>query len=503
MIYLGIDLGTTFSLVAYVNDHGVPTLFPDFHDANNFRTPSVVHIGEGECLVGTTVEDILEDEPDLPHARFYKLSMGENTEAYSDHKNRIWWPQSLSALTLKKLLADVEAFASEEIGGVLITVPANFSDAQRRATREAAIMAGIKQIKLMDEPVAAATYYGFSEKQGEQTLFVYDLGGGTFDATILQASPDGLYALATAGNNRLGGKWVDEIIMEQVLEEFQRQHGIKPNDPASLQQVRRFAEECKLTLSKPGKGRVSKTLIIAGKTIDFVLTQDQFNQLVTQLVKETLEVCQQALDNAGLDWSMIDKVLLTGGSSLLPIVSHELSLASEIPKDALVCKQPHQAVAYGAAILANQVYNDSVSKKLQQICSHDLGIRAVDPKTKQPTVKVLIDRNSPVPKTERTTFYTTREDQSRMIIEAVQVHGSGESMQEKSLGFFAFGPIASPRKNYPIEIELGYDLDGIVTVKAVDEETGNEITQIMDQDTEALASELTEQINWIKEMRIN
>ena len=204
MLYLGIDLGTTFSLVAYMNDHGQPTLFPDFHNANEFRTPSVVHIGTEGCFVGTAVEEILDDEPGLNHARFFKLAMGNNQAIFTDHLNRYWWPQSLSALVLKKMLQDVETFAQDEVGGALITVPANFNNAQRRATREAAQMAGLQRVKLLDEPVAAATFYGFNHKGKEQTLFVYDLGGGTFDATVLQVGDQGLYSFATAGRNQHG-----------------------------------------------------------------------------------------------------------------------------------------------------------------------------------------------------------------------------------------------------------------------------------------------------------
>ena len=213
MNYLGIDLGTTFSLVSYMNSQSLPALFPDYHDANEFRTPSVVHISEEGCFVGQSLEEVLEDEPGLSQARFFKLDMGVEESVYSDHLERDWLPESLSALVLKKLMRDVEAFLHEEVNGVVITVPANFNDAQRTATKHAAFLAGLPAPTLIEEPIAAATYYGFSEKGGEQTLFVYDLGGGTFDATVLQSSPEGLYALATEGTNKIGGKGIDELIM--------------------------------------------------------------------------------------------------------------------------------------------------------------------------------------------------------------------------------------------------------------------------------------------------
>ncbi len=500
MLYLGIDLGTTYSLVAYVNDHGLPTLFPDFHDANDFRTPSVVHISDEGCLVGTALEELLDDEPELSQARFFKLSMGEDTEVYIDHQQRQWWPQGMSALVLKKLLSDVEAFANEEVAGALIAVPANFNDAQRRATKDAAMMAGLPRVKLIEEPVAAATFYGFNDKR-EQTLFIYDLGGGTFDATVLQVGEEGLYALATEGSNALGGMHVDEIIMRFILDEFKRLHGFEPDDETTLMILRRFASDAKIKLAKPGKNKISKTLVLAGKTMDFILTKERFNQLIDQFVDDTLAVCDRCLEASGMDWSFMDTILLTGGSSLLPLVVDKVSKASGKPKDQLVCKQPHQAVCYGTAILAKQQFEGSGGKKLQSICSYDLGIRARDANG-EPTVQVLISKNTPVPAAASTTFYTNREDQERLIIEAVQKRSSEYGEEENSLGFFAFS-IQNPRKNYPVEIEMSYDLEGIVTVTARDPETGQRIQQVMDKDSEALDKALLDQQNWIQAINVN
>jgi molecular chaperone DnaK len=502
LLYLGIDLGTTFSLVAYVNDHGLPTLFPDFHNANEFRTPSSVHIGTEGCLVGSSLEELLDDEPGLPQSRFFKLAMGTNAPVFEDNQQRKWWPQSLSALVLKKLINDVEAFAHEEIGGALIAVPAHFNNAQRRATKEAAHMAGISRVKLIEEPVAAATFYGYTSKMGEQTIFVYDLGGGTFDATVLQVGVDGLFALATEGSNTLGGKHIDDIIIRFILDDFVRQFGVEPKDQATLMYLRRFASESKLTLAKPGKNRISKTLVIAGHTMDFVLTQERFNQLIDKLVDDTLAVCERCLTAAGLEWSFIDSILLTGGSSLLPLVVDKVSRASGKPKDQLICKQPHQAVAYGAALLAAQQFKGETSaQKLQSICSYDLGIRTRG-NNGEPAMKVMISKNSPVPAAAVTTFYTTREDQTRLIIEAVQRRSEGNSTEETSLGFFAFA-IAQPRLRYPVEIELAYDLEGLVVVTARDPATGQKIQQVMDQDVEAMSRELLEQQTWINNLVIN
>lgn len=504
MLKVGIDLGTTFSAVAVINDQGIPALVPDIESGDEFLTPSAVHVGEDGCLVGSTLEAILADEPGLPHARFFKLNMGESRGVFRDHLGRDWWAPALSALVLRKLVNDVEAFMNESVEAAVITVPANFSDAERRATRDAAVLAGIPRVKLMEEPVAAARYYGFDEPECDRTCFVYDLGGGTFDATVIQSADSGLYALATGGSNRLGGKWIDDVVINDVLDEFERRHGDRPTDPASLQQVRRFAVDAKLQLSQPGRNRVSKTLLVGGRTLDFVLTQDHFNSLSERLIDETLAVCETVLQKKGLDWEMVDTLLLTGGSSLLPMVARKLAVASGRPIEAIGLRQPHQAVAYGAALLAEQLFADTkASAHLQQICSHDLGIRAIDPDTRQPAVRTLIARNTPVPASQRLTFYTTRADQARMIVEVVQVHGEGAARTENSLGHFAFGPIETPRKNYPIEIELGYDVDGMVSARAFDPASGKEIRQIMEQHGGAMPAELLDQQHWVRSLALN
>jgi molecular chaperone DnaK len=503
MIYLGIDLGTTFSLASYVNAQGTPALFPDFHNANEFRTPSVIHIGEEGCLVGQPVEELLEDDATLPHARFVKLAMGKEEGVFVDDKGRHWRAETLSALILKKILRDVVAFTPEPVGGVIITVPANFNDDQRKATRQAAVMAGLPAPMLLEEPIAAATFYGFSEKSGEQTLFVYDLGGGTFDATVLQAAESGLYALATEGSNCIGGKNVDEAIVDQVAEEYSRVHGSDPRtDAAAREQLRRFANEAKLKLSQPGARQVRRTLVIGGRTLDYLITREQFEALIDALVMDTIAVSERCLREAGLDWSMVDRILLTGGSSLLPLVQERVRVASALPPGHIICKQPHQAVAYGAALIARQRFaGDVQGKTLRQIAAWDLGIRVIDKQTGEPAVKALIARNSEVPAQATTTFYTNRPEQTRMIIEVVQQQEPGVS--EKSLGYFAFGPIASPRKNYPVEITLAYDSHGMVKVTARDAETGHSMERVMDEQGEALQAVLTEQQVWLDQLVIN
>ena len=232
---VGIDLGTTFSLISYVNSSGTPTLIPSRRDAQRFQTPSVVHIGERGAIVGDLAEELLQEEAGLPVCRFAKLNMGQpGKTVLTDHLGQAYTPEAISALILRKLKEDAEAALSEPITGAVITVPANFNDAQRQATVNAGRLADIPVLGLVEEPLAAATFFGLNTKGGERLIFVFDIGGGTLDATILSATPEGLYAIATEGADNIGGKNFDELIMGIVADQFRGQFGADPrNDPES------------------------------------------------------------------------------------------------------------------------------------------------------------------------------------------------------------------------------------------------------------------------------
>ena len=470
---IGIDLGTTFSLAGFLNPQGVPTLVPDFNHATTYRTPSVVCIRDGQAQVGNLLEELLLDEPGLPITRGFKQLMGSDTPAYRDEQGRQWPAEAVSALILKKLLRDVDSHCGEAIEHCLITVPANFNDAQRKATRIAAQLAGLSRISLVEEPIAAAAFYGFSERGAEQTLLVYDFGGGTFDATVLQISAGRLYVLATEGENQLGGCHLDQALTRLVANDFQRRHGQDPlQDAAAAETLRRFAESAKIGLSQPGRGPMRKTLVLAGRVSEVSLAADQIDRLVAPFVDNTLEVCRRCLDGAGLGWNQIDRILLVGGSTLLPQVGRALSQASGKPQSAMICKQPHQAVAYGAALLA-EAFADSDAADAAPHCAvapYHLGLRVRDPITGGSKIEVMIKRNTPLPTRAVATFYTTRPEQTRLIFDVVQSKGNNELAA--SLGMFAFGPLRNPRKNYPVELTVAYDAEGLVKVTAKDMVTG-------------------------------
>jgi molecular chaperone DnaK len=337
------------------------------------------------------------------------------------------------------------------------------------------MLAGLNLLDLVEEPLAAATHYGAHIITPGRTLLVYDLGGGTFDATVLHVGTDGLYALATEGTSDLGGKNFDEAIMALIAEQFRIAHRYDPlQDPLASTQLRRQAEALKIKLSLPGRGAVHTSFLLGGRTLEIQLSRRQFEQATKPLLDRSLEVCQRVLQAAGLDWAAIDQVMMAGGSSLLPAVETALRSASEKPGDRIRRHLPHMAIAYGTALIAAQRSGTEAGRTpqlRQRVSGFDLGCRVYDPATHRLTVDTIIARNTPIPARQTRTYYTNRADQRRIVVEVVQVKSSSDP--PTSLGYFAF-PVDQPRGNYPLEVTFGYDEQGLVSVVARDPQTGRE-----------------------------
>lgn len=479
----GIDLGTTYSMIAHVNAFGHPALFPDLNDAGQFRTASAVYLGAQGCLIGGAVDDLLEEVPDAQVARFVKSLLTRPDFSYVDHQGREWNAVGLSALILRKMLRDASVFSGEDIGTTVLTVPAQFTDEQRRATRAAALLAGLEDVRLIEEPVAAAAFYGQEEGDADRTLLVYDFGGGTFDVTLLQTSPDGLFVLASDGDAALGGRHIDQAIMELTDSEMLGRLGVSPlADPATSQRLRRVAEEAKISLSRPGGPAVRRSVMLMGQPWDFTLSRAQMDSIAGPAVARSIEACERCLAQAGLDWRDIDKVMMTGGSSLLPQAGAAVSASWGRPASDLSLKQPHQAVAFGAAILAQRFAADpGAYTRLRQVATADLCLRVRDATTGATTLETLIARNTPLPAACRRTVFTSRADQTHVTLEFVQVRGDGAA--ETSLGRFSFGPILAPRADYPVDLEIGCNAEGLVRVTAMDPLTGRSIDRVLQEES--------------------
>lgn len=485
---VGIDLGTTFSLISYINSVGTPTLIPSRRDPKVFQTPSVVHIGDRGALVGDLVEELLQEEPSLPVCRFAKLSMGKpDTTVFKDHLGQPYTPEAISALVLRKMKEDAEAALSEPVTGAVITVPANFNDAQRQATVNAGRLADIPVLGLVEEPLAAATFFGLNTKGGEKLIFVFDIGGGTLDATILSATPDGLYAIATEGADNIGGKNFDELIMEIVADQYRGQYGIDPReDSEAAQRLRMFATQSKIALSEPAAGVISKPVILAGNSLRVTFNRTQFEAATEPWLEACQEVCERALKSQSLSWDDIDELILTGGSSLVPCIERKVREMSGLQPARIRREQPHASIAYGAALLAEQFYGDKKTAApplKQQVTSNELGLRVFDPKQRKPVFHAMIEKNVPVPTTAKQTFYTQKADQSSLSIELLQ--RKDPFTPPETLGEFSFGPIRRSVTGHPVSIEMGYDGVGRVTVTATDGRTGESVAREFSKQAEA------------------
>lgn len=471
---VGIDYGTTFSLISYLNPKGVPSLCPDRTNSSRFQTPSVVHIGPHGAVVGDLCEALISEDPSALICRFAKLGMGKPDPVYVGHDQVSYRPEAISALVLKKLIKDAEAHLDQTITGAVITIPAHFNEAQRQATVDAARLADLPVLGLVEEPVAAAAFFGIDSKHEEETVFVFDLGGGTLDATILQSSPAGLYVLATEGSDNLGGKNFDEVIMNLVREQYEALHRADlRKDTESMQKLRSFAMAAKIEVNSGDSESVNKTLILGGKPMKVTFNRRHFNQGSETLLDACEEVCERVLNAVSLSWQDIDHVILTGGSSLLPCVEQKVRDISKLPASRIQRKQPHAAVAYGAALLAEQIYGkgETIAPPLKQsVTTNELGLRVMDPVKKKPVFRTLIDKHVAVPVAVKQTLYTHRADQTSITLELMQRKNDFEPPE--ALGQFTFGPIVHPEINYPIEVEIGFSAMGRTTVIARDSRTG-------------------------------
>ena len=484
---VGIDLGTTFSLVSYLNPKGVPALCPDRLNSSRFQTPSVVHVGANGAVVGDLCEALITDDPGALICRFAKLGMGKPDPVYTSWDKTNYRPEAISALILRKMMRDAEAHLDDEITGAVITIPAHFNEAQRQATVDAGRLADLPVLGLVEEPVAAAAYFGIESRGGEETVFVFDLGGGTLDATILQASPTGLYVLATEGTDNLGGKNFDVVIMGIVREQFEAMHRLDlRKDAEAMQKLRMFATAAKLEVNDGDNESINKSVILGGKQLKVTFNRRHFETGSEALLDACEEVCERVLKAVAMTWSDMDHVILTGGSSLLPCVERKLREISKLPAARIQRKQPHAAVAYGAALLAEQLYGkgETIAPPLKQsVTTNEVGLRVMDPVKKKPVFRTLIEKHVPVPVSVKQTVYTHRADQQSVTLELMQRKNDFEAPE--LLGQFTFGPLAQPELNYPIEVEIGFSAMGRTSVIAKDSRTGLKLErEVTNQESE-------------------
>jgi len=484
---IGIDLGTTNSCVA-VMEGGEPVVITNAE--GNRTTPSVVAFTkDGERLVGEVAKRQAVTNPDRTIISI-KRHMGKDYKRTIDGKD--YTPQEISAMILQKLKADAESYLGETITDAVITVPAYFTDSQRQATKDAGRIAGLNVKRIINEPTAAALAYGLDKLEGHQKIMVYDLGGGTFDVSILEVGDGVFEVLATRGNNHLGGDDFDQAIIDYVAEEFKKEHGIDlREDKMALQRLKEAAEKAKKELSTTMTTNINLPFITATAAgpvhLSMDLTRAKFNELTEHLVEQTIEPVKLALEDAGLKASDIDKVLLVGGSTRIPAVQEAVKrITGKTPQKDI---NPDECVAIGAAIQAGVLSGEVRDLLLLDVTPLSLGIETLGGVTTR-----IIERNTTIPTRKSQIFTTAADNQTSVEIHVVQ--GERQFARDNiTLGRFILDGIPPAPRGVP-QIEVTFDLDanGIVNVSAKDLGTGKEQKITITSSTNLSEEEIQEKI---------
>ncbi len=464
---IGIDLGTTNSCVA-VYEGGEPVVIPNPEGART--TPSVVAFSKtGERMVGQVAKRQAITNPDKTVISI-KREMGSNHKETIDGKN--YTPQEISAMILQKLKSDAEAYLGTKVTEAVITVPAYFTDAQRQATKDAGKIAGLDVKRIINEPTAAALAYGMDKENIDQKIMVFDLGGGTFDVSLLEISDGVFEVLATAGNNKLGGDDFDQRIIDWMAETFKRENGIDlRNDKMVLQRLKDAAEKAKIELSGVSSSSINLPFITATASgplhFEATLTRAKFDELTADLVEKTMEPTKQVLRDSGLSASQVDKVLLVGGSTRIPAV--QAAVQKFMGKEPFKGINPDECVALGAAIQGGVLVGEVKDLLLLDVTPLSLGLETLGG-----VFTRIIDRNTTIPVKKSQVFSTAADGQTSVEIHVLQ--GEREmAAYNTTLGRFNLDGIpAAPRGVPQIEVTFDIDANGIVNVTAMDKGTGRE-----------------------------
>ncbi|NOH15730.1 molecular chaperone DnaK [Clostridium cochlearium] len=488
---IGIDLGTTNSCVS-VMEGGNPVVITNSEGART--TPSVVSFQDnGERLVGQIAKRQAITNPD-------KTIMSIKRYMGTDHKENIdgkeYTPQEISAIILQKLKADAEAYLGGAVTQAVITVPAYFNDSQRQATKDAGKIAGLEVLRIINEPTAASLAYGLDKMDTNQKILVYDLGGGTFDVSILELG-DGVFEVkSTNGNTKLGGDDFDQRVIDHIAETFKNESGIDlRNDKMALQRLKEAAEKAKIELSSSTQTNINLPFITADATgpkhIDMNLTRAKFNELTHDLVEGTLIPIKKALEDAEMSIGDIDKVILVGGSTRIPAVQEAVKnfTGKEPSKDV----NPDECVAMGAAVQAGVLTGDVKDVLLLDVTPLTLGIETLGG-----VATPLIERNTTIPTRKSQIFSTAADGQTSVEIHVVQ----GErkmAADNKTLGRFTLSGIAPAPRGVPqIEVTFDIDANGIVNVSAKDKGTGKEANITITASTNLTDEEIDKAVNEAK-----
>ncbi len=488
---IGIDLGTTNSCVAFM-EGGDPTVITNIE--GNRTTPSVVAFTkDGERLVGETAKRQAVTNPDRTISSI-KREMGTNYKVSIDGKE--YGPEEISAMILQKLKSDAESYLGETVTEAVITVPAYFTDAQRQATKDAGRIAGLDVKRIINEPTAAALAYGMDKEHGQHKIMVYDLGGGTFDVSILELGDGVFEVLATRGNNKLGGDDFDNKLIDYISEEFKKEHGVDLKaDNMSLQRLKEAAEKAKKELSSTMSTNINLPFITATASgpihLNMDITRAKFNELTHDLVEKTIEPVKECIKDAGISVNDLDKILLVGGSTRIPAVQDEVKkLTGKDPQKDI---NPDECVAIGAAIQGGVLTGEVKDLLLLDVTPLSLGLETLGGVTTR-----LIERNTTIPTKKSQIFTTAADSQTSVDIHVLQ--GEREFAKDNTtLGRFQLTGIAAAPRGIPqIEVTFDIDANGIVNVSAKDMATGKQQSITITSSTNLSEDEIKKKVDEAK-----
>lgn len=472
---VGIDLGTTNSAIAYINDDDQPEIIVN-RDGDRV-TPSVILFEDNEPIVGSEAKGNSVSDPDNV-IQFVKRNLGNKSYKYISDEGEEYSSEELSALILKRMKEDAEDYLAKEVTQAVITVPAYFNDSQRKATQDAGKIAGLDVLKVINEPTAAAFAYGISKVDTNQNIMVYDLGGGTFDVTIMSVTPEDIIIKATGGDKNLGGFDFDNKIIEHVENIFEDEHDIDLyDDTEALQDLREKAEACKKSLSKRAKAKI--TVTSQGKTVKTEITKDAYDEMIKSLLDRTGLIMDMVQEESGLEYKDIDKILLVGGSTRMPQILELIE--SKVGIQPSLDVNPDEVVAIGAAYQAKLLENEAEGKEssfkrnIQDVNSHSLGIISLN-KEGNDVNSIILNKNTPIPCVEKREYYTVADSQTELLIQVTE--GEDEEIEYVNVIGDVMLKLKDRPKGSPIEVSMGYDENSIVHVSVTDVVDGTNLGEM-------------------------
>lgn len=500
---LGIYLGTSRMAAALVDAYGVTEIIADRQDANRRSTAAVVYLGEDGCLAGEPAEELVDADARLSTIVHPKALLGQREPVFSDASGRPWGIEGIAAILLRKAVRDAQAHLGAEPDVVGVAAPLWFNDAKRRALREAAKIAGLANIQLVDEPLAVAAFHRNAIGSPCRTTLLVELGHAEVAMSLLCATAQGDAIAGTSLEPALGLTGLQAEALKMVGTQFAAQTGAAlPEDPVSKRELERVCTAMVESIGAGNAAPVRRVVPLAGRVVELINFPHQWARVIEQRRALLGEALQRCLEAAGMGIAQVQLIVVYGeAAGFAPALEALKQIAAPHGIEFIVA-QPTEAVACGTALLVQASGGQAgAGGNALPTCANDLGVTVFDRKRNEFVVEVLIPRGTALPASAKKTVYTNRADQKRMVIQVAQV--SGADGMAVDLGVFEFGPIAAPRKNYPVEITLSYDAEGIVMVSALDPETGTGMEQVASADGDERAKWIMQQRAWVAGLNIN